>query len=75
MRLYIMSVNLETVLIATAAPAPAQCHRSAKPDFPAQNAARPPDTAPNNTPASTSKLQALSYVPDKQVWPFRVHMQ
>ena len=83
MRLYIMYANLETVLIATtaavlsapAAPTHAQYRRSAKPDFPAQNAARTLDTAPNNTPTSASKLQALSCVLDKQVWQFRVHTQ
>ena len=66
MKAYLVA-DAVALLSAPAAPAPAQYRRSTKPDYPAQNAARPP--------ASANKLQALSYVPDKQVWPFRVHMQ
>ena len=74
MKAYLVA-DAVALLSAPAAPAPAQYRRSTKPDYPAQNAARPLDTTPDNTPASANKLQALSYVPDKQVWPFRVHMQ
>ena len=73
MKAYLVTAAV-AVLSAPAAPAHAQYRRSAKPDFPAKNAARTPDTAPNNTPTSANKLQALSYVLDKQVWQFRVHI-
>ena len=74
MKAYLIA-TAAAVLPATAALAHAQYRRSAKPDFSAQNAARTPDTALNNPPTSANKLQALSYVLDKQVWQFRMHTQ